>query len=168
MLVEGRAVIQGKTVTRQATPSEEMMQAFAYKHFVATDGLRVAVLSRGAVRMPARILGAQPVKIPMGGTARVRVSLPPGIRTFENIELELSEAPDGITLRDLSLRDGGAEFVLQVDAAKAKAGQRGNLIVNVTGERVPPANQKGVAARRRLPLTTLPAMAFEVLGPGAE
>jgi hypothetical protein len=164
--IEGRAVIQGKVVSHAAAPAEELMQAFAYRHFVPTDGMRVTVLARGAVRVPARVLTMQPLELAAGGRATVRVSLPPAFRTFENVEFELSEPPEGITLRESTFRDGGAEFVLQADAAKVKPGRLGNLIVTVTGERVPPANQKGVTMRRRLPLATLPAIAVEVTGPG--
>ncbi len=164
--LEGRATIQGKTVVRRAVPAEDMMQAFAYRHLVQTDSLRLTVLARGGTRAPARLLGSQPVKIPSGGTARVRVAMP-AVRAFEKIELELSEPPEGIELRDLVVTQAGAEFVLQADATKARAGLRGNLIVTVSGERVPPpnGNQQGPAARRRLPLGTLPAISFEIITP---
>jgi hypothetical protein len=122
-------------------------------------------VSRGATRVPVRLLGAQPVKLAAGGSARVRVAVPPGVRTFEKIEFELSEPPDGIALRDLVLGGSGAEFVLQADAAKSKPGFRGNLIVTVTGERVPPANAPSGAVRRRVTLLTLPAIAIEILPP---
>jgi hypothetical protein len=56
----------------------------------------------------------------------------------------------------------GGQFVLQADAAKVKPGLRGNLIVTVSGERVPTGNQQAAAARRRVPLGTLPAIAFEI------
>jgi len=164
--LEGRATIQGKTVLRRAVPAEDMMQAFAYRHLVQTDSLRLTVLARGGARIPPRIVGDQVVKIPAGGTARVRVAMP-AVRAFEKIELALSEPPEGIELRDLMLTQAGAEFVLQADATKAKAGLRGNLIVTVSGERVPPpgGNQQGPAARRRLPLGTLPAISFEIITP---
>jgi len=164
--LEGRATIQGKTILRRAAPAEEMMQAFAYRHLVQADSLRLTVLARGGARIPPRIVGDQVVKIPAGGTVRVRVAMP-AVRAFEKIELELSEPPEGIELRDLVVTQAGAEFVLQADATKAKAGLRGNLIVTVSGERVPPpgGNQQGPAARRRLPLGTLPAISFEVITP---
>jgi len=164
--LEGRGMIQGKTVVRRAAPAEEMMQAFAYRHLVPADSLRLTVLARGGVRVPPRIVGDQVVKIPAGGTVRVRVAIP-AVRAFEKIELALSEPPEGIELRDLVVTQAGAEFVLQADATKAKAGLRGNLIVTVSGERVPPpgGNQQGPAARRRLPLGTLPAISFEVITP---
>ena len=158
--LEGRAAIQGRTVTHRAIAANDMMQAFAYRHLVPTDGLRVSVIARGATRAMVRVLASQPVKIPVDGTTRVRVAFPLP-RAFEKIEFELSEPPDGVSLRDLSVTQGGAEFVLQADPAKAKPGLRGNLIVTVSGERAPQQNQPA-AARRRLPLATLPAIPFEI------
>jgi hypothetical protein len=158
--LEGRATIQGRIVIHSAVPADDMMQAFAYRHLVPTDALRVSVLQRGATRANVRVLAPQPVKIPVDGTARIRVAIPLP-RAFEKFEFELSEPPEGITLRDLSISQGGAEFVLQADAAKAKPGLRGNLIVTVSGERPPQPNQQA-AARRRLPLATLPAIPFEI------
>jgi hypothetical protein len=162
VLVEGRAVIQGRTVVRRAVPADEMMQAFASKHFVPAEGLRVAVLARGGVRAPARFLGPQPVGVPVGGHVRVRVELPPGLRAFENIEFELSEPPEGVTLRDVAVRQDIADFSLLADAAKTPAGLRTNIIIGVSGERVPGPKQRDKATRRRLPLLTLPALSIEV------
>lgn len=161
--VEGRAEIQGRTVVRQATPADDMMQAFAYHHLVPADDLRLTVLRRGGTRVSSRILSAEPVKIPAGGSAQVRVAIPPGYNTFEKLQFELSDPPEGITLRDLAVAQAGAQFVLQADAIKMKPGRRGNLIVAVSGERVPPANAPNPAARRRLPIGTLPAIAFEIV-----
>jgi hypothetical protein len=161
--LEGRATIAGQTVVRQALPADDMMQAFAYRHLVPADDLRVFVSGRGGTRVPARLATAQPVKIPAGGSAQVRMTLPPAYATFEKIECQLSEPPEGLTLRDLVVVQAGASFVLQADAAKIKPGLRGNLIVTMSGERVPPANQPAPAARRRVVLGTLPAIAFEIV-----
>jgi hypothetical protein len=163
--VEGRAVIAGRTVTHRAVPAEDMMQAFAYRHLVPSDELRVAVLSRGGVRVPAAVTSPQPVRVAPGRPARVRVSLPPGYRAFENVEFELSEPPDGIALKGLSVGFGVAEFLLEADESKIRPGFRGNLIVVVSGERQPPANAKAPAPRRRLPMGTLPAISIEVIAP---
>jgi hypothetical protein len=169
--IEGRATIQGRTVVRQAVPAEDMMQAFAYRHLVPTDDLRVSVGARGGTRVATSIVSAQPVKIPLGGLVHVKVVVPPAYLTFQNVQFELSEPPDGVVLGDLLLGRGvgqpEAEFVLRADAAKAKAGLRGNLIVTISGERAPAANpnqkaQQAAAARRRLPIGTLPAIAFEI------
>ena len=163
---EGRAAIQGKPVAHQALAAEEMMQAFAYRHLVPADSLKMTVLARGGTRMPARIVGSEAAKMPAGGSTRVQVTLPP-MKNFENIQLELSEPPDGLSLRDAAVSETGAEFVLEADASKIKPGLRGNLIVTVSGERVP--QQRGEkpapAARRRVPLGVLPAIPFEISPP---
>ena len=163
---EGRAAIQGKPVAHQALAAEEMMQAFAYRHLVPADSLKMTVLARGGTRMPARIVGSEAARMPAGGSTRVQVTLPP-MKNFENIQLELSEPPDGLSLRDVAIGETGAEFVLEADASKVKPGLRGNLIVTVSGERVPPqrANQPPPAARRRVPIATLPAIPFEISPP---
>ena len=195
--IEGRGAIEGKPVARRATAAEDMMQAFAYRHLVPADDLRVCVIARGAARVPVRLLSAVPVKLAAGGSARVRVALPPGFRTFENLQLELIEPPEGITLGAVEMGPGGAEFVVQADSARSKAGFRGNLIVTVSGERVPPANAGAgapvtrgtaagqnpaaapntpagqaalpppAAARRRITIGTLPAIAVEIIPPAA-
>ena len=76
--VEGRAFVQGHPIVHPAVPAEDMMQAFAYRHLVPAKELDVAVSGRFMNRTPLKILSATPVKIPAGGTARVRVSAPGG------------------------------------------------------------------------------------------
>jgi hypothetical protein len=163
--VEGRATIQGRVVTHRAVPADDLMQAFAYRHLVPADGLRVSVLQRGSARVVPRVQARGPVTIPIGGIARVRVAFPLP-RTFEKFEFELSEAPEGVTLGDLMIGPNGADFALRADPAKSKPGTRGNLIVVVSGERVPQLGQPNqpAAARRRVPLMTLPAIQFEITG----
>jgi len=161
--LEGRATIQGREIVRSAVPADDMMQAFAYRHLVPAQDLKVAVLKRGATRGLVRILSAQPVRIPAGGTARVRVGMP-APRFFDKIQFELSEPPDGITVRDASSDPRGTEITLQTDTAKVKPGLKGNLIVNVFGERTPaPGKAKAKVNRQRVPLGTLPAIPFEVV-----
>ena len=162
--LEGRAVVQGRSLTREAVAADDRMQAFAYHHLVPTDDLRLFVSGRGGTRVPMRVLGSQPLKLPAGGSIKVRASLPPLYQALENVRFELSGPPDGITLRDVSVRGTDATFVLQADASKVTIGLRGNLIVLVSGERLQPANAQNQtpAARRRVPAGALPAMGFEV------
>ncbi len=95
----------------------------------------------------------------------MRASIPPGYNTFENIQLELSDPPEGFTLRSLTVAMGSLQFVIDADSAKIKPGLRGNLIATISGERVPPANAPNAGARRRVPIGTLPAIAFEIVRP---
>jgi hypothetical protein len=104
------------------------------------------------------------VKIPAGGTARVRVGVPTTM-FFGSLELELSEAPSGIAIERTSAADMGTELVLRADP-KAKPGQQGNLIVTVSvnpkGEFAAKAKGKGMAMLRRN-VATLPAIPFEIV-----
>jgi len=160
--IEGSASIRGKTVTKPATPADDMTQAFAWHHLVTTDELLLSVAARGGTRMPTSILSGERVRLAPGGTTKVRVTLPPAYATFENLKFELDDAPDGFTLHDQTFTLRGAEFALAVDAAKVKPGARGNLIVTISGERVAPANSPNAGARRRVPLGTLPAITYEI------
>jgi hypothetical protein len=163
--MEGRAAIQGQEIRRMAVPAEDMMQAFAYRHLVPEEDLKVAIRRGGAPRAPIRITSEQTVMISAGEAVRipVQIQLPPN-NPFERILLELSEPPDGITLREMQAVQGMTEIVLQCDAAKAKPGLNGNLIINVFGERQPPAAAGKVAANRlRISLGTLPAIPFEII-----
>ena len=164
--LEGRAVIQGRAVAHPAVPSEDMMQAFSYRHLVSAKELRVAIAGRGMPRAALKILGEGPVRIPVGGTARVRVSAPS--RAFaDRFQLELSEPPEGVTLQEVSPVREGAELVLSCDAAKAKAGLKGNLIVRVFAGKAAAASSKAKAPAnpRRPSLGTLPAIPFEITPP---
>jgi hypothetical protein len=158
--IEGRASIHGREVVRSAVPADDMMQAFAYRHLVPAQELKVAIFGRFRPGDAAQILSAMPVQIPADGTVRIRVRLPAG-PLVSKVEFELSEPPDGISIKEAS----PTEIVLQADAAKVKAGGKGNLIVKASAE--PPAAPAGPqpppANRRRIPLGALPAIPYEIL-----
>ena len=161
--LEGRATIEGREVTHAALPADEMMQAFAYHHLVPAEDLKLTVTRRAVFRSPVRVSGNQTLRIPTGGSVRVpvQVLLPPN-SAITKLDFELSEPPDGLDLRPPA--GDGAEIVLQCDAAKAKPGLKGNLIVNLVGERtVTPANGTARPTIQRVQLGALPAMPFEIV-----
>jgi hypothetical protein len=163
--LEGRAMIRGHTVVHPAVPAEDMMQAFAYRHLVPAKGLEVAVSGRFMTQMSLKILSATPVRIPAGGTARVRLSTPTS--AFANrFQLELNEPPEGIAIAKVSPVDEGAEIELHSDAGKAKPGLKGNLIVSIFPGSGLAAAQKGKKKnQQRTAVGTLPAIPFEVVKP---
>jgi len=164
LYIEGRATIEGRTVTRDAVPADDMMQAFAYRHLVPAQNLEVAVVGRFKTWDSAKILTPMPVKLPVGGTARVQLSMPTG-RMIGKIEFKLVEAPDGVTIKSSS--PSGMEIVLQADATKVKQGQKGNLIVEATGEKVAQDEKVPSPAKiRRVPLGAFPAITFEIAPSG--
>jgi len=161
--LEGRAMIDGREIVRPVVSAEDMMQAFFYRHLVPAKELRVSISGRSMAKAPLRIVSETPVRIPAGGTARVRVAAPATALTGK-VQLELSEPPEGVTIEKVEPSRQGTEIVLHSDAAKVKPGLRGNLIVNAFAARSPtPANQKSQPNRPRLPLTVLPAIPFEIV-----
>jgi hypothetical protein len=166
--IEGSAMIQGREVVHPAVPAEDMMQAFLYRHLVPSQQMAVSVAGNGRAMSRAwvKILGAMPVKIPAGGTARVRVGAPSNAFA-ERFQLELSEPPEGITLQNVSAVSEGAELVLRCDPAKVKPGFKGNLIVNIFADRSQAGEKKAKkqANQRRAAVGVLPAIPFEVVEP---
>jgi hypothetical protein len=163
--LEGRAAIGGHDVRHPAVPAEDMMQAFAYRHLVPAKDLKVALARRQAFRFPVQILGSQPVKIAAGETVRLRLQyrLPPNNQIGE-VQFELNEPPEGVELKEAPAVQGGNELVLGCDAAKAKPGWKGNLIVDVFTERmIQPPNKGATPQKRRIPLGSLPAIPFEIV-----
>jgi len=162
--VAGRAIIYGSEVTRAAIPAENMMQAFFYWHLVPAEDLKVAIRRGNVFRKPVQVRADLPVRIPAGGTVRVPVEADlPANNQVEKLVYELSDPPAGVELREVAPGPHGAEIVLACDAAKAKAGEKGNLIVTISGERKQsPGNAP--ANRQRIPLGSMPAVPFEIVG----
>jgi hypothetical protein len=164
--LEGCTMIQGRALLRKAVPAEDMMQAFAYRHLVPVKELEVNVFGRGTPRAALKILSGSPVRIPPGGSARIEVGLP-GPRVAERAQFELSNPPEGITIRSVSPIRGGVEIVLQTDAAKVKPGLKGNLIINGYVPRPAETNTTKPKGNnnQRLPLGAVPAIPFEIIAP---
>ncbi|HZR17460.1 MAG TPA: hypothetical protein VFE51_09045 [Verrucomicrobiae bacterium] len=165
LTIEGHALIAGRLVTHQAVPAEDMMQAFIYRHLVPAVQFAVMVAGqdRPLMRDAFRILDVVPLKISPGGSAHVRVRTPGNF--CERFNLELHNAPDGISLDSVSPIPGGVEMVVTWDATKVKAGTSGNLICNVV-----PKHPSGGTTEKKNGLrpqrgfeATLPAIPFNVV-----
>jgi hypothetical protein len=163
--VEGRATIGGRSVSHPAVPADDLMQAFAYRHLVPASDLEVFVGGRSLLRTPVRILSKTPVQIPAGGTAKLQIGVPAA--ALDKIQLDLSDPPEGISIKSVSSSFQGTEVVLQSDAAKIKPGAKGNLIMAAFAKTAPAKGKPKpkAAGRRSAPLTTLPAVPFEIVAP---
>lgn len=157
--IKGSATIDEQITFRPVIPAEDMMQAFAYRHLVPAQELKVAVSSRYAQKSRVKLIGDEPVKIPLGGTARVRFAT--ARNPSQKFSLELNDAPDGLTIQNVSFDRDGAEIEFQSDSAKSKPGLEGNLIVNIFAEKSQePTNPKN--NKRLLPVGILPAIPFAI------
>lgn len=163
LVLEGRVRIQDREVVRPAVPADDMMQAFAYWHLVPANELLAIAMGRAMARIPLRVLGEIPVRIPAGGAAKVRIGFPK-MPDGAALQFELSNPPEGIAVRDVAIAVESAEIILQSDAAKVKTGLQGNLIVNAYLERKSDAgDDKAKRGSRRMLVATLPALPFEVV-----
>ena len=96
----------------------------------------------------------------------MRVPVPvvvPNNNQVEKLVYELSDPPAGVELKETVPGPNGVELVLVCDPAKAKAGESGNLIVAISGERKVAADAQPQPNRQRIPLGSLPAMPFEIV-----
>jgi hypothetical protein len=190
LCLEGRAMIEGKEVVRKAVGAEDMMQAFFYKHLVPASDLilvpedrarfrdaadRAAAGGRPTKASPAErrafqsqwaIASEQPAKIPAGATVEVQIRAPwrgPWHRGDET-QVELSDPPEGIGVDRMSWTDKGLAIVLRGDAAKAKPGQKGNLIALAFNKSRVTAKDGKTQEMRHL-MGPLPAIPFEIVKP---
>ncbi|MBI3912104.1 MAG: PPC domain-containing protein, partial [Armatimonadetes bacterium] len=161
--LEARARIGGTMVVRPVVPADDMMQAFAYRHLVPARELLVAIGGAARYAPPIGLADAGPVRIPVGGTAQVRVNAPrrPALSA---IRLELFEPPKGVILEDVTVEPDGLTLVLKADAGAPKAGYADNLIVEAFTEMAGgPQNGRAANRGRRLSLGVLPAIPFEII-----
>ncbi len=155
--LEGRATIAGGEVTHRAVPAEDMQQAFAYHHFVPAKELMVAVAGHFSKSGSVKIVSDLPVKIPIGGSARVRITADIGEKAGA-LQIELSDPPAGIAVKSVATSPEGVEIELQSEAGKVIVGEKGNLVVQAFAMR---SGAKGKA--RRVSLGALPVIQFEIV-----
>jgi hypothetical protein len=155
----GQALQADQKIERPAVAADDRMQAFIYQHLVPAEELNVLVLSRGMQRGSPRLLTEAPVRIPVGGVARVQFQSPSQV-PLGKLNLELSEPPEGVSIQKISPSREGVEIELIAQADKAKSGTCGNLIVATYLDR---PNAAGAGKNRRPPAGALPAIPFEIV-----
>ena len=80
--------------------------------------------------------------------------------------LTLNDPPEGIAIESTSAVRDGVSVVLRADPAKAKSGLVGNLIIDASMEReVGAAQGKPAGTKQRIPIGSLPAIPFQIVGP---
>lgn len=166
LAVEGRATILGREVRRDATPADDQMQAFFYRHLVPAESLMATVTERMfKPGPPPRILADGPVKIVSGGTASIDVQVA-GRAPKRAMTFDLDDPPEGVSIAKVDWVEQRVTIHLKADAEKAKTGLKGNLIVNVLAEGGGAGGKEGKpAGGRRISLGVLPAIPFEIVKP---
>ncbi len=164
LALEGRAAIEGRDVIHPVKPADDMIQAFMYHHIVPANELIAVAPTSGSGSAPIKVVNPSPMKLRPGGSAQAVLSLN-GRAPFviADTRLQLSDPPDGISVGDISPTADGAAISFTADAAKAKPGLKGNLIIEAFNERQPPPVDGKTPAKSRYSIGFLPAIPFEVV-----
>jgi len=174
--MKGRATIGEKQVSRPVVPAEDMMQAFLWRFLVPRQELLVCV--QGSWPIPAvwrplvsgiALTTDTPVRIPLGGTTRVRVEASEVLSgdralAFSAIQFHLANRPRGVTLQEAEVGATSAILTLKADRNIALVGDTANVIIEASTE---PASGGGTDTSaeiiNRASLGVLPPIAYEVV-----
>jgi len=161
--MEGRARIGGQTVSHPVIPAEDMMQAYLYRHLVPAQELLVVVQNVKWGAPPVELAGDSPVRIPLGGMAKVLLKTRKS-QVLNQMQLELNEPPDGLTLQGQKVVPEGLEFTLKADESSIQIGFADNLIVEAFRKFTPTQkNGKPANQNRRYSMGILPAIPIEIV-----
>jgi hypothetical protein len=160
----GRARVGKATITRRAIPSEDVMQAFLWRHLAPSRELVMSVKKMKWAPPSARRVGETPLLIPARGEVEVRYEV--ARRDDRRIDVALVDGPAGVTVRDVRNVEGGVTFTLKAEGAKAKPGAAGNLVVEAFVEAPPRAGPDGRKSKKpnRYSVGVLPAVPYVVVG----
>ncbi len=143
----GTATLDGKTITREALPTDDRMQAFLWRHLVPAE--EWIVQSRGQ-SSPIQRAGEGPIRLATGGSAVVRFKAWKDLA--QRISTETSAAPVGFTVSQPRRTEDG--FSIEINAPpEIAAGERFNLIVDLY-----PARNGHRVASAKFPQSSLPAL----------
>ncbi len=159
----GHAKAGDRTITRTAIPADDTMQAFLWRHLLPADTWLVLAGTKNMRRPTIRLLDSEPIRIPPGGSAEIRVALPEWIAK-RDFEFVLSRAPEGLTLSPPRIIDGPRKpertlvFRISAAAKNPAPGTAGNLIIQAFGTR----KSKNGKPANRWPVGYLPAIPFNI------
>ena len=166
--MDGRSVRgRGSRVklSRPVAPAESMMQAFLWLQIVPAEQWAIVLSGKPATKPPLGFPPVDHVELKLGETTLLGARLTAKNASSQDLRVELSEPPDGITVEKVSPEALGLAVLVATDAEKVKPGQRGNLLFEVFREYTPPPSEAEPKPQpRRTSLGFLPAVPFEVVG----
>ncbi|MBC8379758.1 MAG: pre-peptidase C-terminal domain-containing protein [Planctomycetes bacterium] len=162
--LQGIARVGEKTITHEAVPAEDMMQAFLYRHLVRSQEFLVVLRDARWPVPSVELPNDKPIEIPAGGS--VQVHLKSNARQFmKDLHLQLLDPPDGVSLHDVTRGPDGLILTLKADSTVEK-GLADNLIIEASKEPAPAGKDaKAVKNRRRRSVRAIPAIPIRVTAP---
>ena len=165
MQLEGRAEIEGRTVSHVAVAADDVMQAFLYRHLVPAQDFMVLMRHSRSGMPPAQLAADGRIRIPAGGSARVLVKIPRrGI--LQEMRPSLKGPPPGVVLDEVAVVPQGLELTLKAGAEVPDGRRVDNLIVEVVREYTPKEKDGTLSKKkRRYGLGVLPVIPIEIVSP---
>ena len=161
--LQGSIRIGGQTVRHPVFGADDVMQAFLYRHLVPTQNFLVSIQKARWGMPPVKLAGDSPVRIPAGGSAEVRIKTQRS-SILKQLQLELNEPPEGLTLHNVTVVPEGLAFQLKADKDALQSGFADNLIIEAFRSFTP--KQKGGKSsnqKRRYSMGVLPAIPIEIV-----
>jgi hypothetical protein len=166
LCLQGRAQVNGKTVTRPVVPSDDVMQAFLYRHLAPAQEMLVVARKVRWPRAPVQVGGSLPLRVPTNGTALVHLKRRNGrrLRSFEVVPLD---PPVGISVQNPTILPDGLAFQLKTGSEAPEVGFADNLVVEIFGQfEVATEAKDGAPAGteiRRWSIGVMPAVPYVVV-----
>jgi hypothetical protein len=160
--LEGRIRVGGKVISHQAVPADDVMQAFLYRHLVPAEEFAVLIQKARWAAPPVEVAGDIPVRIPLGGSARVILKTRRS-RALRQVKLVLNKPPEGLTLHDVTVAAQGLSFQLKAYKDSVQSGFADNLIVEAVREFRPKNKDGKLLPKRRASVGFLPAIPIEIV-----
>ncbi len=158
-----RAARSRSKLLRPAIPAENMMQAFIWHHLVTVEKWNVVVSGKPAAKIPFQIaMPADRIVVPRGGELSLKILRLPKSIPADQLHVELSEPPAGITA-SIVTSESGSVAMKSTATAEVEPELRGNFLINVYKEYTPKPTEADPAPKsRRTNYGFMPAIPFEV------
>ena len=136
--VSAKAEIGGREISRRVVPTDDVMQAFLYRHLVPAESLSLFVVRRAWIpfkKVPAEI-SLKP------GEEQILNFPCPGYKPKKDTDFsfELNSPPKGISIMEGGVQ--GENYVLKIKADAEMKPWKGNLIFQCMSENTKPGNPK--------------------------
>jgi hypothetical protein len=132
----GTARIDGKDLVRQASPCEEVMQAFYYMHNIPSKEFSLAVIEQGPFTLVLDLPPREIVKVPRSGRVEVivKATFKKGVKPGAII-LKAAKIPQEWRVETSPILPGQTQSTIVITTFGNKAvhaGQRGALVLTAT------------------------------------
>jgi hypothetical protein len=127
----GTATVDGQTITRTASPAQEVMQAFIYMHRPITEELLLAVSPRQYFSLTLADSNLPVVEVPLNGEVEVAFNIQREPKNKRPVRLVGYNPPRGIGVKPATIKPEETQGIIKITASKGvKVGYEQNIIIH--------------------------------------